>query len=297
MLVTLKEIVDNAAKNGYAVAAPNIFSELDARAYVEAAEELNAPVILDVAYGAHPDIITFGKLVCELARQASVPVAVSLDHGASMQQVAAALRAGFTGVMLDCSVLPFEENVARVREVVELAHSVGVSVEAELGHVGQAANYDVDRNSALTDVGDACRYIEATGLDCLAVAIGTAHGAYPKGYQPYLDFERLAQIKAATGGFPLVLHGSSGTGLEQIRKACTMGINKVNIANDLCRAAVDALKAADLEGQGAYDVWNVGRNGAKKKLKQMMEIYGSVGKSWCPASPGLPKKAVTLEEK
>ena len=131
----------------------------------------------------------------------------------------------------------------------------------------------------------------------MSAAIGTAHGAYPRGFKPYLDFERLVEIKKATNNFPLVLHGSSGTDNEDIRKACSLGINKVNIANDLCKATVDALKAADLEGAKAYTVWTVGRDAAKAKLKEMIEIYGSVGKAWVPEFKGLPKEETTMDEK
>ena len=297
MLVTLKEIVERASKEGYAVAAPNVSSELDARAYVEAAEELNAPVILDVAYPAHPDIYYFGKILRELAEQSCVPVALNLDHGFEKDHILAAIRAGFTSVMIDRSAEPFEKNVADVKEIVDYAHRVGVSVEAELGHVGFADNYAHDRDAALTSPEEALAYIQATGVDALAVAIGTAHGAYPKGFEPYLDFDRLVEIKKATNNHPLVLHGSSGTRNEDLRKVCQLGINKVNIANDLCKAAVKALKESDLEGAKAYTVWTVGANAAKAKLKEMMEIYGSVGKAWTPKAKGLPKFETTLDEK
>ena len=297
MLVTMKEIVEHASAGNYAVAAPNVSSELDARAFVEAAEELNAPLILDVVYMAHPDIFFFGKVLRGLAEQASVPVAVNLDHGWDKEHILRAIRAGFTSVMVDRSSCPFEQNVAEVKEIVDIAHAVGVSVEAELGHVGFADNYSHDRDAALTSPEEALDYIQKTGVDCLAVAIGTAHGAYPKGFKPYLDFDRLTEIKKATGNFPLVLHGSSGTDNDSLRKACSMGINKVNIANDLCKATVTALKEADLEGGNAYTVWTVGRDAAKAKLKEMIDVYGSVGKAWTPDVQGLPKAETTMDEK
>ncbi len=297
MLVTTKEIVEHASKHGYAVAAPNASSELDARAYIEAAEELNAPVIIDVAYQAHPDIYFLGKVLRGLAEQSSVPVSIQLDHGFEKDHILAAIRAGFTSVMIDRSSCPFEENVRDVKEIVDYAHAVGVSVEAEIGHVGFADNYAHDRDAALTSPQEALDFITQTGVDCVAVAIGTAHGAYPRGFKPYLDFDRLVEIKKAVNGFPLVLHGSSGTDIEDIRKVCTLGINKVNIANDLCKATVDALQSADLEGAKAYTVWTVGRDAAKAKLKEMIEVYGSVGKAWVPESKGLPKEETTMDEK
>lgn len=296
MLVTMKELLDRASAENYAVAAPNVSSELDARAFVEAAEELNAPLILDVGYSANPDIFMFGQLLRDLATKSNVPIAINLDHGGAFEDIIAAIQAGFTSVMVDRSATPYETNVKEVSEIVKIAHAVGVTVEAELGHVGQAQSYDVDRDAALTSVDDAKKFIEETGVDCLAVAIGTAHGAYPKGFVPYLDFDRLAEIKKGTNNFPLVLHGSSGTKDEDLQKACSMGINKVNIANDLCQAAAKALKAADLEGQAAYGVYNVAREGAKELLKKMIKIYGSDGKAWNPVNKGLGAKATTMEE-
>ena len=280
MLVTMKEILDRASKENYAVAAPNVFSELDLRAYIEAAEELKSPLIIDVLYGHNPDLAMVADMACRLAKESFVPIAVNLDHGGPKEQIIEAIRAGFTSVMIDRSALSFEENAAQTKEIVDIAHAVGVSVEAEFGHVGQADNAEVDTKQALTSPEEARRFVESTNVDCLAVAIGTAHGSYPRGFTPYLDLERLKEIKKAVNGLPLVLHGSSGADPEDLRKVCANGINKVNVANDLCKAAVKALKESDLEGGKAYDVWHVGRTAAKEKLKYFIEIYGSIGKAW-----------------
>lgn len=296
MLVTMNEILERASAGNYAVAAPNVFSELDTRAYIEAAEKLQAPLILDFAYGTNPDIYLMGKICRELATESDVPVAVNLDHGGPKQHILEAIRAGFTSVMVDRSSLPFEENVKQVKEIADIAHEVGISVEAELGHVGQAANYERDRDAALTSVDEAVRFVEYTGVDCLAVAIGTAHGAYPRGFVPYIDFERLKEIKEAVGGLPLVLHGSSGTDREDIRKVCSMGINKVNIANDLCRAAGDTLLKTDIGGQAAYNIYPVIREAVKVKLEEMIKLYGSEGKAWKTAPKGIVKGAGSMEE-
>jgi len=297
MLVSMKEILYHANKNNYAVAAPNVITELDTRAFIEAAEELNAPLILDFAYGMHPDIYFLGKICIELAKQSRVPIALNFDHGADKKYILQAIQAGFTSVMVDRSSLPFEENVKEVKEIVDIAHALGVSVEAELGHVGQANNYETDRNAALTSVEEAVEFVNKTGVDCLAVAIGTAHGAYPKGFKPEIDFERLSQIKKALPNLPLVLHGSSGTDLCSLEKVCTMGINKVNIANDVCKGAVDALKEANLEGSGAYDVYRVAREGAKKVLIDMIKIYGSENKAFEVKPKGLATGMTSMEEK
>ena len=213
MLVTMKELLDHASRENYAVPAPNIASEMDARPIIAAAEALRS-------------------YLRRLAEASSVPIAIHLDHGKEFSQIMHAVQSGFTSVMYDCSTLAFEENVARVRDVVRICHSVGVTVEAELGHVGQGAQYDIDRDAALTQPEMAKEYVEATGVDCLAVAIGTAHGTYSG--TPYLDFDRLTQIKRNLGAdFPLVLHGGSGTGNEALHKVAGMGINKINIATDM----------------------------------------------------------------
>lgn len=275
MLVSMKEILDHANRENYAVLAPNVFTEIDARAYIEAAEEMNSPIILAVAYQATPDLAFLGKIAGELAKQARVPVAVHLDHGTDIGQVEKAIQGGFTSVMLDCSLLPFEENAANVRRVVELVKPYGISVEAEIGHVGSGEEYD--GNDGLTDPEEALRFIEETGIDACAVSIGTAHGTY-RG-EPHLDFQRLEAIKKLTG-FPLVLHGSSGTGEENIRKACRMGINKVNVCNDLLKAAYTRLREIDLTGNQVYGFWLVIGDTLKTFVKQQIEMVGSENRAW-----------------
>ncbi|WP_343208999.1 class II fructose-bisphosphate aldolase [Anaerolentibacter hominis] len=291
----MKDILDRASAGNYGVAAPNVATELDARACMEAAEELNAPIIIDLHYTMNPDIVTLGHLITSLAHQCRVPVALNLDHGGDMVQFIKAFRGQFTSVMVDRSVLPYEENVAQVKQIVEMAHSIDVSVEAELGHVGQGDNYAVDGNAALTDPQEAARFIKDTGIDCLAVAIGTAHGAYTG--IPKLHFDRLKEIKEATGNFPLVLHGGSGSGDENLQKACTMGINKVNICNDLLKQASIDVQAADLTGNHAYDIWDVVKNGYKKALKKYIELFGGKDKAWFEAPKGLTRAAIIGREK
>lgn len=276
MLVTMKEILDKASLENYAVAAPNVWTELDARAVIAAAEEMNAPLIIDIAGVNNPDLILLGRICEYLAKKSTVPIAINLDHGSTKKQVMEAVRGGFTSIMYDRSSYSFEDNIKEVSEIVEFAHALGLSVEAELGHVGEAHQYSQD---ALTEVNLAKEFIERTHIDCLAIAIGTAHGAYPKGIKPQLDFERLIEIKKATNHFPLVLHGSSGTDKEELRKACQLGINKVNIANDLCQAAAKAAQSADFEGNKAYDFTHVVGEAVKNKLKEMIELYGSKNKA------------------
>ena len=295
MLVNMKEMLQRASAGNYAVAAPNVNTELDARAAIEAAEELNAPIILDVVFTANPDIVTFGRILTDLANQSRVPVAVNLDHGGKFEHAILAIKGGFSSIMADRSTLPYEENVAQVKELARIAHAAGCTIEAELGHVGQGDNYEADRNAGLTQPDEAVKYIEDTGIDCLAVAIGTAHGAYTS--KPYLDFDRLAEIKKATNNFPLVLHGSSGTGDENLRKVCQMGINKVNVSNDLMRRACDTVCSADLTGNGAYTLWDVAKKGYKSRLMELIEVFGSVGKAYVPECKGIGSGSIIMSEK
>lgn len=294
MLVKMKDILVRASAENYGVAAPNVSHEIDARAVIEAAEELESPLILDVAFISTPDMVFYGKYLTELAKMSSVPVAINLDHGSNFAQPILAIRAGFTSIMVDRSMLPYEENVKEVSSLCRIAHSVGVSVEAELGHVGWGDNYVMDGKSALTDPAQAKEYIERTGIDCLAVAIGTAHGAYVG--TPYIDFDRLDKIKKAVGSdFPLVLHGGSGSGDDNLAKACTLGINKINIYNDICKASYEALVKAKLTGNGVYEMWNIAKEGMKRRIAELIEKFGGKGKTWVPEITGISVKASTEE--
>ena len=292
MLVSMKSILDEANRGNYAVISPDIFSEIDARACIEAAEDMDSPIILAVAYPTTKDIRVTAGIAQLLARQARVPVAVHLDHGKNMKEVSAAIRAGMTSVMYDGSSLPLEENIAQVRKAVELAAPLGISVEAEIGHVGQGAEYDAAADS-LTDPEEAKYFIEQTGIDACAVAIGTAHGAYSG--TPHIDFERLKAIKEKTGA-PLVLHGSSGTGTENIRKACRLGINKVNVCNDIMTHVNRDIIKADLKGNDLYDFWPLVLESVKSFIKEQIEITGSKGKAFTPQPSGLPRGEVTMRE-
>lgn len=297
MLTTMKEILDRAVQGNYGVAAPNICSEFDARAYIEVAEDLKSPLIIDLFYGAHPDIFAMGRIVRDLASQSSVPVCLNQDHGAGKDTILKCIQAGFTSVMIDRSSCDYETNVRETREIVDVAHELGISVEAELGHVGQAVNAEADTKSALTVPEEAKKFINDTGVDCLAVAIGTAHGAYPKGFTPHLDFERLAAIKAAVGPeYPLVLHGSSGMDNDSLTKACHMGINKVNIATELYEAAIEASEGL-LQGKAKGRYWRIMKTALQKRLAQKIKSYGSDGKAWDIPVAGLPHKPIDLEEK
>lgn len=292
MLVSMKEILDRANQEGYGVLAPNVFSEFDARAYLEIAEDLKAPIILDVAMSCTPDLIFLGQILRGLCQKCSIPVAVNLDHGKDFSQVMKAVRGGFTSVMIDGSSLEYEQNVKCVKQVVDAVSLLGITVEAELGHVGQGADYK-NRKKTLTDPEQAKDYINRTGIDALAVAIGTAHGAY-KG-TPELDFERLQEIKELTR-FPLVLHGSSGTGDKNLNRACKMGINKVNVCNELLWLTYQKLKEADLSGDNAYELWNVVSDNLKSRVKELIYVTGSNDKKWLKEPDVLYSSYTTMRE-
>ena len=276
MLVTMAEILDRArAEGGYAIAAPNVLNEDTTRACLEAAEENHTPVILDVAYHEVTNFVQFCPMVVEMAKQSNVPVAVNLDHGATFEEAILSIRGGFTSIMTDRSTLPFEENIAQVAELTKVAHAVGISTEAELGHVGQGLRYAKDRDAGLTDPSQAKEYVERTGIDFLAVAIGTAHGVYQG--TPHLDFDLLHTIYN-TVDVPLVLHGGSGTGDENLARAAREGISKVNIGTDLCIGAYENLKN-QIETIDVYSTFNALKEGYKNKLSHYMKVLGQVDKA------------------
>ncbi|MGO2892202.1 ketose-bisphosphate aldolase [Enterococcus devriesei] len=235
MLVTGKEILEVAKKQGFAVPAFNAGSGQLLNAVMDACEEAQSPVMIAI----HPDELSFltdsfVSQVKYLANHSKLPVCIHLDHGASFEQVIHAIQLGFTSVMIDASHLPYEENITISQKVVEAAHAVGVSVEAELGTIGDTGNTVEGGVSEViyTDPKVAQDFIEKTGVDSLAVAIGTAHGIYPKNVEPKLRLDILEEIESLTD-LPLVLHGGSSNPDEEISKAVTMGVNKINISSDI----------------------------------------------------------------
>lgn len=240
MLVSLKYVLDLAEKGGFCIPAFNVYNMETAMGVIKAAEAEKAPIIMQI----YPRLmkeetgIYLAPVVIAAARNASVPVCFHLDHGPSELETTRSLRFGATGIMLDGSTLPFEENIALTRRVVETCGYVGVQVEGELGHVGTTKDEDMDE---FTTPEDAKRFVEETGVACLAVAVGTAHGRYKK--PPKLDIERIKAIREATGGTALVLHGGSGVPDEEIKKAVAAGVRKMNFATDICYAFLDCCLA------------------------------------------------------
>jgi fructose-bisphosphate aldolase class II len=235
MLTTGKAILDIANEHNFAVPACNISDYAMFTGLVEVSEEKNAPLIL----GIHPDEVRHVgadmiAAVTQRAHRSSVPIAIHWDHGASYEEILTAIRIGFTSVMIDGSMLSFGDNIALSRKVVDTAHTVGLSVEGELGTIGKTDSEAEDGSDAIiyTDPEDALTFVQATGVDSLAVAIGTSHGIYPKNMKPELKLDLLKEIKDKVE-LPLVLHGGSNNPDDEIAQATKLGINKINISSDI----------------------------------------------------------------
>lgn len=236
MLVNMKEILAVANQHNFAVPAFNTSSNMILRGVIEESVALNAPVIIAI----HPDELSFVrdsfvKAVIDEANKAPVPVCIHLDHGGSYEDCVKAVSLGFTSVMIDASLLPFEENIAACKKVCEMAHAAAgyISVEGELGTIGNTDSIETGNNVIhYTNPEDARKFVEETGIDALAVAIGTSHGLYPVGFEPKLKIDILDEIKKVVD-IPLVLHGGSSNPDSEIETAVEHGINKVNISSDI----------------------------------------------------------------
>lgn len=242
MLVTTKDMLAKARAGGYAIPSPDFVDSHSARAFCEVAEELHAPLILSFAevHLEHLALDEAAELGRFYAERTDAPVALHLDHGVAFSIIEEAIARGFTSVMIDASKEDLSENIRRTKAVVELAHAHGVAVEAEIGHVGteEEGNDHALSENVYTEVAAARELVEATGVDSLAVSIGTKHGTY-KG-EPHINFERLAELKAALD-VPLVLHGGSGSGDENLARCAQGGVAKVNLYTDFIVAARDAV--------------------------------------------------------
>ena len=275
MLVTLKGLLEDAKNKKQAVGAFNGTTLEGIRAIIGAAEELRRPVILQHAQ-SHDTIIDLNEiapLMLHYARSASVPVAVHLDHGSTFKRCMEAIRAGFTSVMYDASAKPFEQNLMETAEIVKAAHSVGVSVEAELGHVANV-NEDPGEDNIYTDPALAEEFVKRTGVDCLAVAFGTAHGLYVK--QPRLDLSIVTQISEKTG-IPLVMLGGSGVSGDNYRRAIKEGICKINYYTYMNTAGGNAARSfVKQSGEHlAYDCLTLAATEAMKQdVMAAMRIFG-----------------------
>lgn len=279
MLVNLQTIIGMAEEGGYCIPAFNVYNIETVMGVIDAAEEAKAPVIIQV----YPRLLNeeVGFYICPsvvaAAQRATVPICFHLDHGPSEWEVTRALRWGFTGIMLDGSVHPLDENIAITKHIVDTCKAIGIGVEGEIGHVGSVND---DAMGEFTDPDEAARFVKETGVTCLAVLIGNAHGHYKK--TPCLDIERVKAIREATGGIPLVLHGGSGIPDEQVKAAIKAGIRKMNIGTDVCCAFAEGTKET-LENPNrslAVDLFMKHPIESVKKLAlEKINLVGAYGKA------------------
>ncbi len=279
MLVTMNEVLKDAKKGHYAVGLFNAVTLELAQGIIAAAEETGSPVIFGTAEVLLPynSLEDLAMILIPMARRAKVPVVVHLDHGLHKETCLKALELGFSSIMYDCSLDSYEENCRKVKEMADIAHSYGASIEGEIGHVGGAegaatAEQQDDASKYYTTPEEAKDFVDKTGVDALAIAVGTAHGAYK--LPPKLDFERIRKI-AATVDTPLVLHGGSGLTDEDFRKAIEAGISKVNIFTDINVSAVEAALSHFTEmNKGIIDLLPSVRNAVKKSVMEKMRLFG-----------------------
>lgn len=276
MLANLNDVLIPAQKGKYAVGLFNTTDTDMLQAAIEAAEEMRSPIII----GTAEVLLPFGELkliapsILAAARRATVPVVMHYDHGLTFERCMEALQLGFTSVMFDGSAGDVEANLKETAQVVRIAHAMGASVEGEIGHVGSAA--DDDGASQYTLPSEAVDFVQATGVDALAVAIGTAHGVYKT--KPKLDIDRLREIRSATDT-PLVLHGGSGLSDDDFRNCIAAGIAKVNIHTDMCVAGVKALQESIAAGKDYLHVRNDKVDAIRKTICNKISLFGSAGKA------------------
>lgn len=281
MLVNMNDILLPAKENGYGIGFFNAVNVEMARAIIETAEELRAPVMVGTAEVLLPvtELERVAEYLIPMARKANVPVCVHYDHGLSFEKCMEALKLGFTSVMYDCSTASYRENAEKVAEMVKICHAMGVTVEGELGHVGDNAGAGKLENPSdyFTDPDTAADFASRTGVDALAVAVGNAHGDYA--FPPKLDFERIQVISEKTG-LPLVLHGGSGLSDHDFQEAVKLGVSKVNIFTDIDKAGKRGVEAGIAAGEKSmtglipYEIAEM-----KKVVKEKILLFGSAGRA------------------
>lgn len=244
MYASMKSMLDKANEENYAVMAINCFNLETVRSVIYAAEQENAPIIINVFQDhllKHCDSELIAPLVKTLAYRSKIEIALNFDHGQEVLDLKKAIDDGFSSVMVDASRFGLDGNIAQTKEIVQYAHPRGVSVEGELGCIGLVDGQHYTDISMYTNPDDATVFVQQTGVDALAISIGSSHGTYPDGMIPDFDFERLRHIKKATNK-PLVLHGGSGSGEKNILTAVRYGVNKINVGCDFMNANLDAIK-------------------------------------------------------
>lgn len=299
MLVNMNEVLKPAQKGKYAVGLFNAVNLELARGIIAAAEQTGSPVIMGTAevlfpYGPLEEVSYY---LLPMAKKAKVPVVIHLDHGLKKETCLKALELGFTSIMYDCSTDSYDENVRKVKEMADIAHSFGATIEGELGHVGdnegsaEGSSHLADPSKFFTDPKMAKDYVDKTGVDALAIAVGNAHGAYK--LPPKLDFERIRTI-ANTIDVPLVLHGGSGLTDNDFKKAIQEGISKVNIFTDINVAAVEAAFSQFTNmNKGIIDLIPAAVEAIKQECINKMKLFGTVGK-YSKVEPDVEKIVETV---
>lgn len=285
MLVTLKEIMDIAEEKKIAIGSFNASGLEAIEAELAAAEELNLPIIIQFAQCHEPwiPLKTIGPIMVEMAKKATVPVCVHLDHGETLDYLAEALEIGFTGIMYDGSTLPYEENLANTKKAVEMARKYGASVEAELGSMGKRENGAGDDGAGVdddtkiyTDPDLAQKFVNDTGIDALACSFGTTHGIYLT--KPRLDFSVVENVRSKTGGIPVVMHGGSGVSTEDYYKAIESGVRKINYFTYMDKSGGTAVKEyisglKDDEPIFFSSIFMAAREAMKENVKGAMKTF------------------------
>lgn len=281
MLVNMNDILLPAKEGKYGVGFFNAVNVEMARAIIETAEELKAPVMIGTAEVLLPamELELVANYLIPMAKKATVPVCVHYDHGLTFERCMQAIKLGFTSVMYDCSTAPYEENITKVAEMVKICHAMGVTVEAELGHVGDNAGSGKLTNPEdyFTDPDTAVDYVKRTGVDSLAVAVGNAHGDYA--FPPKLDFDRI-QIISGKINLPLVLHGGSGLADADFKNAVRLGVSKINIFTDIDKAGKAGVEAGIAAGERTmmglipYEI-----KAMKEVVAEKIKLFGSEGRA------------------
>lgn len=283
MYVSMKGMLQRANEGKYAVMAINCFNLETAKAVIDAAQELRAPIIIDLLQ-EHLDTHLGSRFlttpIIKMAKEASVEVAINLDHGQDVPVVKRCLADGFSSVMMDASSHPYEKNVAITKEMVQFAETYGASVEAEVGNIGAVTGDNYTNQAMYTEPKVAIDFAKRTGIDALAISYGSSHGDYPDGFTPAFQFDIVREIKTATK-MPLVLHGGSGCGAENIQKSVQLGINKINVGSDFMKAQSTKIKEM-LEETPAIsfvDLIHATIQAGKEAVQYYIQLSGSNGKS------------------